>query len=115
VTAHQLAQYQTMPPKRSKKSPSKPDPNRMSTRPKNAVTHPGQVVHSQCSTRRPTSEIQAEKDEKAAKRSQKELKMIQQDETAETIAEYEQEMDINYAVEDAQFPRHQSMSYCIYY
>jgi hypothetical protein len=106
-----------MPPKRSKKSPTKPDPNRISTRPKNADAHPGQVVHSQ-STRRPVSEIQAEKDAKAARRSKKELELIKQDETAEAIAEYEQEMVINHEVEDAQFPRHlgkAGMSYFLLY
>jgi hypothetical protein len=107
-----------MPPKRSKKSPPKPDPNRIPTRPKNAVTHPGQVVHTECSTRRSESIIQAEKAEKAAKRAKKEQqRRIKQDETAEAIAEYEQDMAINDTIEDAQFPRHRDkagMSYCIW-
>jgi hypothetical protein len=106
-----------MPPKRNKKSPSKPDPNRISTRPKNAVTHPGQVVRTECSTRRPESIIQAEKAEKAAKLAKKEQQRIKRIETAEAIAEYEQDMAINDTIEDAQFPRHRDkagMSYCIW-
>jgi hypothetical protein len=105
-----------MPLKRNKKSPTKPDPNRISTRPRNAVTHPGQVVHSQCSTRRPESVIQAEKAEKAAKRAKKEQQKVKQGEAAEAIAEYEEDMVINDAIEDNQFPRHRDearMSYCI--
>lgn len=105
-----------MPPKRSKKSPGKPDPNRISTRPKNAATHPGQVVQTQCSTRRPESIVQAEKAEKAAKRAKKEQQRIEQDEAADAIAEYEQDMVINDAIEDTQFPRHRdntSRSYCM--
>jgi hypothetical protein len=108
VTAHPLAR--TMPPKRSKKSP---DPNRISTRPKNAVTHPGQVVHTQCSTRRPDPIIQAEKAEKAGKRAKQEQQSIKQDESAEAIAEYENDMVTSDAIEDTQFPRHRDkgMSY----
>jgi hypothetical protein len=105
-----------MSPKRSKNSSSKPDPNRISTRPKNAATHPGQIVQTLCSTRRPESIIQAEKAEKAAKRAKKEQQSIKQNEAAEAIAEYEQDMVINDTIEDAQFPRHQDkagMSYCI--
>ena len=94
-----------MPPKRIKKPPVQPDPNRIPTRPKNAATHPGEV-HTQCSNRRPESVIQAEKAEKAAKRARKEQKIIKQDEAAEAIAEYEQDMVINDTAEDAQFPRH---------
>lgn len=103
-----------MPPKHRKKSP---DPNRIPTRPKNAVTHPGQVVHTQCSTRRPDSIIQAEKAEKAAKRVKKEQQSIKQDESAEAIAEYEQDMLTNDAIEDTQFPRHRDkgMSYLLVY
>ena len=99
-----------MPPKRSTKLPSKPDPNRVSTHPKNAVTHPGQVVHTQCSTRRPELIIQAEKAEKAAKRVKKEQQSSKLDETAEAIVEYEQDMVINDAIEDTLFPRHRGMS-----
>ena len=102
-------------PRSSKKSPSKPDPNRMSTRPKNADSHPGRV-HTECSTRRPESIIQAEKAEKAAKRAKKEQQHVKQNETAEAIAEYEQNMVINDAIEDTQFPRHRhkaGMSYSI--
>jgi hypothetical protein len=105
-----------MPPKHNKKSPNKPDPNRIATRPKNAVTHPGQIVHTQCTTRRPESVIQAEKAEKAAKRAKKEQQSIKQNEAADAIAEYEQDMVINDAIEDAQFPRYRDkagMSYCI--
>ena len=105
-----------MPPKRSAKPPSKPDPNRVATRPKNAVTHPGQVVHTQCSTRRPESIIQAEKAEKAAKPAKKEQQSSKLDETAEAIAEYEQDMVVNDAIEEALFPRHRDkagMSYSL--
>ena len=96
--------------KRSKKSP---DPNRISTRPKNAATHPGQVVHTECSTRRPDSIIQAEKAEKAAKRAKKEQQSIKEVESAEAIAEYEHDMVTNDAIEDTQFPHHRNkgMSY----
>ena len=103
-----------MPPKRVKKSPSKPDPNRLSTRAKNAVTHPGLF---QVSTRRSETIIQAEKAEKAAKRTKKEQQSVEQDKMAEAIAEYEHDMVINDAIEDTQFPRHRdktSMSYCIW-
>ena len=65
-----------MPPKQKKKSLVKPNPDRMSTCPKNAITHPGQVVQIQCSTRHPESIIQAEKAEKAAKRAKKEQQSI---------------------------------------
>ena len=105
-----------MPHKRAKNSPSKPDPNRVSTRPKNATTRPGQVVLAQCSTRRPESIIQAEKAEKAAYRAKKEQQHIEQHEAAQAIAEYEQDMAINDAIDDNQFPRHQNkagMSNCI--
>ena len=95
-----------MPPKRSKKSPSKPDPNCISTRPKNAITHLGQVVRTECSTRRPESIIQAEKAEKAAKCAKKEWQHIKQDEIAGAIVEYEQDMVINYTIDDTQFPHH---------
>ena len=105
VTAHPFAPL-AMPPKRSKNSPSVQDPNRLSTRPRNAVTHPGNIVQSQCSTRRPESVIQAEKAEKAAKRAKKEQQKIKKGEAAKAIAEYEQDMDINDTVEDAKFPRH---------
>ena len=94
-----------MPPKHNKKSPTKPDPNRIATHPKNAVTHPGQIVHTQCSTWHPKSIIQAKKAKKAAKHAKKEQQIIKQDEAASPIAEYEQDMVINDAIEDAQFPR----------
>lgn len=100
-----------MPPKRSKKSPTQPDPNRISTRPKNSVTHPGRVVHSQCSNRRPDSIIQEEKAEKEAKRAKKQQKVLEQDDTATAIAEYERGMVVNDAIEDTQFPRHRGMSH----
>jgi hypothetical protein len=95
-----------MPPKRIKKSPSKSDPSRIFTRPKNAAMHPCQVVYTECSNRRPESVIQAEKAQKAAKRAQKEQRHTQQDELAGAIAEYEQDMAVEDAVEDTQFPRH---------
>ena len=75
VTAHSFAPL-AMPPKRSKNSPSVQDPNCLSTCPRNAVTHPGNIVQSQCSTRRPESVIQTEKAEKAAKRAKKEQQKI---------------------------------------
>jgi hypothetical protein len=99
-----------MPLKHSKISPSKPDPNRISTRPRNADSHPG-LAHTRSSTRRPESIIQAEKAEKAAKRAKKDQQRVKQVETAEAIAEYEQDMVINDAIEDTQFPRHRGMSY----
>jgi hypothetical protein len=68
--------------------------------------HPGQVVYTECSNRRPESVIQAEKAQKAAKRAQKEQWHTQQDELAGAIAEYEQDMAVEDAVEDTQFPRH---------
>ena len=97
----------------SKHSKKSPDPNRISTRPKNAATHPGQVVYTQCSTRRPDSIIQAEKAEKAAKRAKKEQHSIKEAESAEAIAEYEHDMVTNDAIENTQFPRHRNkgMSY----
>lgn len=94
-----------MPPKHSKTSPRKPDPKRIATRSKNAATHPGQVVHDECSVRRPDSIVQAEKAEKAAKRAKKEQQRVEQQEAAVAIAEYEQEMVINDVAEDARFPR----------
>ena len=99
-----------MPLKHSKLSPSKPDPNRISTRPRNADSHPG-LAHTRSSNRRPESIIQAEKAEKAAKRAKKDQQRVKQVETAEAIAEYEQDMVINDAIEDTQFPRHRGMSY----
>ena len=102
-----------MSPKHSKNSSSKPNPNCISTHPKNAATHPGQIIQTLCSTRCPESIIQAKKAEKAAKCAKKE-QSIKQNEAAEAIAKYEQDMAINDAIEDAQFPRHQDkagMSY----
>jgi hypothetical protein len=103
-----------MAPGQNQKPRSEPDPNHITTRPKNAVTHPGHIVYSQTSTRRPESIIQAEKAEKAAKRAKKEQKIIKQREAAEAIAEYEQTMALNDAIDDTQFPRHRDkagMSY----
>ena len=105
-----------MPPKHKKKSPTKPDPNCIATRPKNAVTHPGQIVHTQCSTQRLESIIQAKKAEKVAKHAKKEQQIIKQDEAASAIAEYEPDMVINDAIEEAQFPCYRDkigMSYYI--
>ena len=89
----------------------------MSTHPKNVVTHPGQVVQTQCSTRRPESIIQAEKAEKAAKCAKKEQQSIKRNEMAEDIVEYEHDMVINDDIESIRFPRHQDKVgtfYCLW-
>lgn len=104
-----------MPPKRSKKTANQPDPNRLTTRPKNAATHPGQVVHDECSNKRPESVILAEKAEKAARRARKEQQSINQDKTANEIAEYEHDMVISDAFEDTGFPRHRNEAGMSYY
>lgn len=59
--------------------------------------------------------IQAEKAEKAAKRAKKERERIKQNETAEAIAEYEQDMVVNDTIEDTQFPRHKDKAGTSYY
>ena len=106
-----------MPPKQKKKSPVKPNPDHMSTHPKNAVTHPGQVVQTQCSTKCPESIIQAEKAEKTAKHAKKEQQSIKRNETAEDIVEYEHNMVINDDIESIRFPCHRDKVgtfYCLW-
>ena len=75
------------------------------------LPHPGRVVHSQCSNRRPDSIIQEEKAEKEAKCAKKQQKVLEQDDAATAIAEYERGMVVNDAIEDTQFPRHRGMSH----
>jgi len=84
--------------------------NRMTTRPRNATAHPGNVVIESLRARRGTEEIQYEKDQKRSRKAAKEKKTAEakalKAEGKAFVAQCEADDAVVAANADREFPRH---------
>jgi hypothetical protein len=111
--APQRLSKQTHMPKEKKTAQSmEPDsdtgPTRMTTRARNATTHPGNVLRESSRARRSKEEVQEEKERKAAKKKEKQRRLAEAKALGAAGNAFVAQREMDMAAAANNFPRHRS-------